>query len=311
MAGYRRQRRPGPGFGGVWRRGRGTISSAVAMILRLFTLATGSWLRLAGAQRRRLRIGPVSLAYSRLGRTGGEPWVLLHGMGSVGASWFPVMRALRRDCRLLVPELSALGGSAVPGGALGIRQGAEAAARLIEAELPGRPVTVAGLSLGGWMAVHLARDRPDLVSRLVLIDAGGYRNQDWESIQSLVTLGDLAGVDRLYRALFVRVPWALRRSRRAFLAAYTSDSVKSVLAGTTEHDAFDERDLARIAQPTAVIWGERDGLFPLATGRAIAAALPRATLTVLPGCGHAVHWECPGGLVAALREFRRASPLPR
>lgn len=275
------------------------------MLVRLLSLASRLGLRLAGATRHRLRLGEVTLSYARAGRRDGEPWVLLHGLGSVGVSWSPVVRALRRECRLLVPEMSALGGSQAPGDALGIQDGAQAVARLIETELGGRPATVAGLSLGGWMAVRLALARPELVARLVLIDAGGYRDQDWEKIQYLVTVDDMAGVDRIYRALFVRVPWSFRRGRKTFLEAYTSPSVRTVLENTREEDTYDDRDLARLDMPAAVIWGEHDGIFPLATGRAMAAALPQGRLEVLPDCGHGVHWECPAALVAALQRFRR------
>ncbi|MGH9362772.1 MAG: alpha/beta fold hydrolase, partial [Thermoanaerobaculia bacterium] len=186
-----------------------------------------------------------------------------------------------------------------------VQDGAKMVARLIEAEFGRRPVTVAGLSLGGWMAVRLALARPELVARLVLIDAGGYREQDWEKIQYLVTVRDLPGVDRLYRALFVRVPWAFRHGRQGFLRAYTSPSVRTILEQTREEDTYDDQDLARIDVPAAVVWGEHDGIFPLATGRAMAAALPQARLQVLPGCGHGVHWECPRALVEAIQEFRR------
>ncbi|MEA2599189.1 MAG: hypothetical protein QOF89_181 [Acidobacteriota bacterium] len=276
-------------------------------LLRLLTLANGLWLRLLGARRRSLRCGEVTLAYTVVGRPDGEPWLLLHGLGSVGAGWSPVMRALRRDCRLVIPELTALGGTRAPNDCLGMRQAAEVLARLIETELGGRPVTLVGLSLGGWMAVRLALARPDLVARLVLIDAGGYRDQDWERIESQVRVDDLAGVDRLYPALFTRVPWIMRISRAAFLKAYTSAAVRNTLEGLCEADTFKAADLARLRMPTALIWGENDGLFHLETARAMAAAIPRARLDVLPGCGHALHLECPRALVAALQRFRRAN----
>jgi pimeloyl-ACP methyl ester carboxylesterase len=278
------------------------------VLVRLLSLATRLGLFLNGARRRRLRLdGGVVLSYARLGPRDGEPWVLVHGLGSLGISWAPVLRALRRECRLLVPEMSALGGTRAPGDALGVEEGARAVASLIEAELGPRPVTVAGLSLGGWMAVRLALARPDLVARLVLIDAGGYREQDWETIRSLVTVHDLAGVDRLYRALFVRVPWSFRRGRKAFHKAYTSPSVRTILERTREEETYGDGELATIGVPAAVIWGERDGIFPPATGEAMAAALPRAWLRVLPGCGHGVHWECPRALVSAIQDFRRAT----
>jgi len=278
------------------------------MLLRLFSLATTFFLVLVGARRRRHKVdGRISIAYTVLGPRDGEPWLLLHGLGSVGSSWIPVMSALRRDCRQVVPELSTLGGTRAPGGGLAIRQAAEVLARLVEKELGNRPVTVCGLSLGGWMGVRLALARPDLVSRLVIIDGAGYLHQDWNQVERLVTVSDIPSVERLYRALFVRTPWILRHSKGAFLKAYTSQGVKSILRGTEESDAFSPADLARLDIPVAVIWGEKDGLFPLATARAMAEALPQATLTVLPDCGHAVHWECPDRLIEALEHFRRTT----
>src|SRR5689334_3670077 len=177
------------------------------MLLRLYAQATRLSLRLMGAKRKVLEDGPVSLVYYILGPADGEPWVLLHGLGAVAATWLPVMRALSGDCRVLVPELSLLGGTRGPRAGLGVLQGAWRVARLIEKELRGRSANVAGISLGGWTAVRLALRRPDLVSRLVLIDAGGYRDQDWDEVEALVRVKDLEGVDRLYKALFGHVPW--------------------------------------------------------------------------------------------------------
>lgn len=273
------------------------------MLARLFLFFTALYLRLLGARRARLEEGGVSLVYHEIGPPDGEPWVFLHGLGSVAAGWGPVMWALRRDCRVLVPELSALGGTRCPGDGLGVARAVEILARLLQERL-GRPATVAGLSLGGWVAVRLALAHPELVSRLVLIDAGGYRDQDWERIESLVDVEDMAGVDRLYPALFGRVPWLMRISRSGFLRAYTSPSVKNVLAGLGEADTYDGADLARLRLPVELIWGERDGLFTVETARAMAAALPDARLQVLPGRGHALHLECPGELVAALQRVR-------
>lgn len=298
-----------------------------AMLLRLWAYATAAFLMLAGARRRRYRDGDISLVYyciaPRRRRTGGgaaaEPWLLLHGLGSFAVTWYVVLRALRRNCQLVVPELSALGGTRAPGGALNVEQGARLAARLIELELGGGgggdqrrpPVTVAGLSLGGWMAVRLAITRPDLVGRLVLIDAAGYRDQDWKRIAGLVRVEDLAGVDRLYGALFRTTPGFMRRARRGFLRAYTSPGVRHVLHALRERDAYAAADLARLPMPVALVWGEHDGLFRLETARAMAAAIPGAHLQVLGNCGHAVHMECPRDLIAALERVRRELPPVR
>lgn len=275
------------------------------MLLYLFTLATHFWLTCVGARRQRLQVGEVSLVYYSLGPRNGEPWVLLHGLGSVAATWGEVLFRLRRDCRLIVPELSIFGGSKIPGGGLNVRNGVEVISALIEKEFGGRPVTVAGLSLGGWLAVRLGLQRPDLVGRLVLVNSGGYREQDWDTIESLVRVENMEGVDRLYGALFARTPWVMRLSRAGFLQAYTSPAVTGILESISEEDTFTDNDLRQLRMPTALIWGEHDGLFRVDCARAMAEALPDATLEVLKGCGHAIHLECPDRLAEAMQRARR------
>jgi pimeloyl-ACP methyl ester carboxylesterase len=277
------------------------------MLLRLARPLVAFYLRLLGARRHVLEAGPVSLVYYAIGPAEGEPWLVLHGLGSIAASWSPVMRRLRRGCRLLVPELSALGGTVCPDDGFGIAGAVEILGALLDREAGGRPVTLLGLSLGGWMAVRLALAQPERIARLALVDIAGYHDQDWERIRSLVEVRDLAGVDRLYKALFVETPWLMSLSRATFLNVYTSRAVRNVLAGLTEADTFDDADLGTLGMPAVVIWAEEDGLFTVKTGRAIAAALPRARLEIVPHCGHAIHMERPRALNAALQRFRHAT----
>ncbi len=274
------------------------------MLARLLTLGTAARLRLAGARPFRHRVGDVSLKVYRAGPEDGEPWVLLHGLGSTALSWVAAFPALRSECLLLAPELSALGGTRAPGEGLDVREGAAAVADLIEREVPGGRANVAGISLGGWTAVRLALARPDLVERLLLVDPAGYMHQDWRRIRELVEVETLDDVRRLYDQLFARTPWALRIGRRGFLAAYRSPAVRRVLKALRPADAYGDSDLARLAMPVGLVWGEHDGLFQIEAGRAMAAVLPDAELIVLPGCGHSVHWECPRALLEAFASFR-------
>jgi pimeloyl-ACP methyl ester carboxylesterase len=282
-----------------------------AMVLRLFRAAKGVALRLRGARAERVAAGPAKLLVYRLGPPDGEPWVLLHGLASTALAWQALLPSLGRDCRVLVPELSALGGSDVPGGGLAVADGVEAVAALIEREFGGRPVTVGGNSLGAWIAVRLALARPDLVDGLLLVAAAGYRNQDWERIRELVTVEGTADIEALLPALFARVPPALHLARRTFRVAYSSPAVTSALAKLREGDAFGDEELAGIEVPAALVWGEEDGIFHLAAARRMAAALPRATLYPLAGCAHALHWERPEALVAAVEDFRRTRGVER
>src|SRR5262249_41485315 len=64
--------------------------SSTVMAFRLAIILTALYLRLLGARRRVLADGPVSLVYYVMGPEDGEPWVMLHGLGSIAATWGPV-----------------------------------------------------------------------------------------------------------------------------------------------------------------------------------------------------------------------------
>jgi len=279
------------------------------MFARLVAAATAAGVRVRGLRASTVEIDGWRLRVWRGGPADGEPWLLLHGMGATSATYLPLLSYLLADCRVVVPELSANGGTRGPRAALGVREGERVVARLLELEFPDRAPTVCGVSLGGWIAVRLAAAQPQRIARLVLVVPGGYRDQDWRRIESMVKVSRPEEIGAMWRAMFVRPPWFLRLGRPFLYRLYSTPTVRDVLATVREEDAFDERDLARLAMPVALVWGERDELFRPEVGARMAAVLPRATLTVVPGAGHAVQWERPAAFLDAVRRFRRDFPL--
>ncbi|MBI4995933.1 MAG: alpha/beta hydrolase [Rhodocyclales bacterium] len=61
--------------------------------------------------------------------------------------------------------------------------------------------------------------------------------------------------------------------------------------------------LAGVATPVLLIAGSHDRMTPLKASRALAAALPVARLTVIPGSGHALMAEAPDAVLDSLKEF--------
>lgn len=279
-------------------------------MFRLYRFGAHAALRAAGARSFRFRSSGHELTVWEMGVRGGEPWMLLHGLGAMAAGWLPLARALKRECRMVVPELSMLGGSRVADGGLAVGDGLPVLAELLEQRFPGQPATLAGNSLGGWMALRLALAHPHLVRRLVLVAPGGFREQDWERIEQLLRIHDSEGAARVVSAMFLKPPLPRPLMARAFRAAFTSPAVVGPLGKLCEADALGEEDLARIEAPVALVWGERDGVFEVETADRMAAALPRAHVYRLPAA-HVVQWDRPGHLVAAVRDFRaRTRPRP-
>jgi pimeloyl-ACP methyl ester carboxylesterase len=61
--------------------------------------------------------------------------------------------------------------------------------------------------------------------------------------------------------------------------------------------------LRRLTMPTLLLWGDKDGMIPATNAQDYLAALPDATLVVLPGIGHVPQEEAPRETIAPLRAF--------
>ncbi|MGW0875006.1 alpha/beta fold hydrolase [Streptomyces sp. NPDC002740] len=98
------------------------------------------------------------------------PLVLIHGSGSAGGSWSPVVPALAGRHHVIRVDLPGHGHSP-PAPSYDVPEQAGRLAAALD-ELGLRPVTVVGHSSGGYIATALAEQRPDLVGSLVLISSG-------------------------------------------------------------------------------------------------------------------------------------------
>jgi len=239
-------------------------------------------------------------------RSGGAPpLVLLHGIGADHGEWALSLAMLARKRRVLAFDLLGHGKSDKPAGSgvvYRVRFLAEAIRGGIEA-LPDAPerVDLLGHSLGGAVALDVVRRHPRLVRRLVLVDALGLpvaRSIDPLAASLSFVPGTYEDSRRLLAtsvnnrflahplvALAAAVYKGRRRNRPQLLRL-----VASLAAG---EDAVSLRDLARIPHETLVLWGDRDRIFPLTAGRAIARAIPNARLEVMPRCGHVPPTERP------------------
>ena len=280
------------------------------MLTRAFELATATALTARGLKAATVRTADGwNVKCWRGGNPAGEPWLLLHGLGATAATYLPLLPQLQTDCHLLLPELSALGGTLGPEPAFGIPQATRALSELIEQQFPDRQVTICGISLGGWIAVRLALARPDLVARLLLVVPGGYREQDWERIGRMVRVETYRDSAAIWRALFAHPPLLLRLGRPLLYLAYRSEAVRAALGTLREEDAFGDAELARLKMPVGLVWGAEDRLFLREAGERMARALPNGRFVAIAEAGHGVQWERPRKFLEAVEAFRRERPL--
>jgi pimeloyl-ACP methyl ester carboxylesterase len=216
-----------------------------------------------------------------------SPVVLVHGLGTSEAWWSRTVPVLAARYRVLAVDLVGFGRSAGQPVRLDAAADQLAAwAAAIELER----ATFVGHSMGGLVVADLAARRPDLVERLVLVDAAGL------AVSQRVTrhlLNVLRGGPHLPpRAYPVAVGCVLRCGPLAIARA-----AHQILASDLE-----ER-IRRVQAPTLVVWGARDRLLPPSFGRRLAATIPGAAFVELEHAGHSPMWEQPAEFERTLEAF--------
>jgi len=273
----------------------------------------------------------------------------LHGTGSSLHTWDGWVDRLAGDYRVVRLDM--------PGfGLTGPRERRHTVAGLVQSvatlctELGLERVTVAGNSLGGGVAWRLAVARPDLVSRLVLVDPGGatllsyiarhYRTLGTDVLTRYATpriavrmllrdaYGDRSKVTprlvRRYYDLLLR-----RGNRRAVIelaSNYREDHFPesrplptpggAVLPSTCDPapSVLDGYDISEVSVPTLFQWGAEDTWLPEPFGRDLAERVKGSRFVTYDGVGHVPMEETPGrtaaDVAAFLRETRPAAVRP-
>jgi pimeloyl-ACP methyl ester carboxylesterase len=76
------------------------------------------------------------------------------------------------------------------------------------------------------------------------------------------------------------------------------------------YDPLAEADIAKVATPTLILWGEEDRVIPVEAGKWLAQTLPNNRLVIYPKIGHLPHEEAPDATLADLQPWlaEHASP---
>jgi pimeloyl-ACP methyl ester carboxylesterase len=217
-----------------------------------------------------------------------QPVVLLPGLLLDARLWQPQTEALASHIEHWVGDLTR-------------DDSIQAMAGRVLAEVPFPKFALAGLSMGGYVALEVMRQAPKRVERLALLDtqAPPETPQARERRLALMRLaeeGKFTLVAERLLALELYAPHlddvGLVASRKAMALAVGKDGFLRQEKAIMERP--DSRPgLADIGCPTLVLCGEQDQLTPPDRHREIAAAIKGSTLVVVPACGHLSTLEKP------------------
>jgi pimeloyl-ACP methyl ester carboxylesterase len=261
-----------------------------------------------GVKSEYVEAGGYRLHYFEAGRPEGAPLLLVHGLGARGEDWKAMIPAMAKNgFHVYAPDLPGYGRSSKPADA-SYSIAMEVAAVVAFAQAVHLPRSdVGGWSMGGWIAMKLALDHPEMVDRLVVYDSAGiYFPANFGP--ELFVPGDAPGVTRLMKILSPHpgpMPEFVMRAVLRKIARNGWVVQRSMASMTSGRDLLDFR-LHDIRQPTLVVWGSDDELIPLSVGKKIHEAIPGSSLAVIDGCGHLAPLECSGPVAEATEKFLRA-----
>ncbi len=188
-----------------------------------------------------------------------------------------------------------------------------AIAALILAEAPPR-FALAGLSMGGYVAMEILRTAPERVERLCLLDTQARADgpEARETRLQQISIAERGGFAKIAAIQFPRLvaPARLADAALAEIVRRMADDtgaeafVRQQKAIMTRIDS--RPSLARVTCPVTVIVGTEDQLTPPPLAREMADLVPGARLVEIPGAGHLSTLEAPDAVNAAMRGWLEA-----
>ncbi len=258
----------------------------------------------------------------------GAPLVLLHGIWEGWHSWSPVLDRLSAEREVLAVTLpDHLGSPPLPAGTA---PSIEAWVDAVEAELDAAGFEcpdIAGNSLGGWMALELAK-RGRARTVVGVAPAGMFTEDEWQAFAK-----QSRSAHRQVRMMKPLAQWLVRtdRGKRVLMADNCADPTRiptveaqrllagfafcdvpgqlADLAANTRPDGSVGRveGLGQVSCPVRILHPSGDRIFSREHAERFLAELPNAELRELPDCGHTAMFDHPELVAAEILRFTSAS----
>ncbi|UUU32510.1 alpha/beta hydrolase [Streptomyces sp. CA-210063] len=253
------------------------------------------------------------LAYEDKGKADSSPslplpLVLIHGHPFDRTMWHPQITAFATSRRVIAPDLRGYGESPVVPGITPLSTFAEDIATLLD-DLGVTDFALAGLSMGGQIAMECYRQFPHRVRALILADTfpaaetpEGKRTRNTMA-DRLLHEGMTGYADEvLYKMVAPYANAEVAAHVHRMMTATDPEGAAAALRGRAERP--DYRDLLiTVTVPTLVIVGADDEYTPVTDAEAMHAALPDSTLQVIPDAAHLPNLERPAEFNKALADF--------
>lgn len=239
----------------------------------------------------------------------GEPLVFIHGFPLDGRMWDRQVSALERAYQTIAVDLPGFGASEPSADTMTMEAYADVVNAVLDQLEVRSPVTLCGLSMGGYVAFAFYRKYADRVARLILCDTKAVadtnekQRERRETAEKVLDQGTAFLAASMIPKLVAPgasgevVSEAEEMARRA-----SPQGVAAALKGMAAREDATEL-LSRITVPTLVICGKADTVSPVEEMRGIAGAIGGARFEAIPSAGHLAPMENAEVVNRVIREF--------
>ncbi|MEO9819480.1 MAG: alpha/beta fold hydrolase [Yoonia sp.] len=237
----------------------------------------------------------------------GPTLLMVHGMADDRHSFVGTAGELTGTYRVILPDLLGHGSNAPDSGLDYSIVGQRDFLARIAAALELDHFFLAGNSMGGHVSAAFTLENPNMVDRLVLVNAAGLVVDDTVVYGGF---GDEIETEEQFDALMARVlynpPSVPGPIKRHLIETTNSrvDFINGLAVAVREgpqHDLLDQ--ISAIDTPTLVLWGEEDVVVPMGVAETYAECIPNARLVLLPEAGHSPQMEAPVRVASAIKAF--------
>jgi pimeloyl-ACP methyl ester carboxylesterase len=244
----------------------------------------------------------------------GMPVLLMHGFPFSSRMWKPQLSSLAASGHLLAPDLPGFGESPAEPPPHSVEQYAEDCLSVLDALDILEPVVVGGLSMGGYIALAIARLFPERLRGLMLLStragadsAEGKANRD-KSIAQVKESGPAPIADGMYPKFLAPANYNEQPAVAAELKEIMKDVTRrGVMAALTAmRDRPDSTSfLPSIQVPTLIVHGQEDNVIPHSEAEVMAKAIPNSELHLIAKAGHLPNLEQPAEFDRIVSNFLR------
>jgi len=242
--------------------------------------------------------------------------LLIHGFGADSRNWVRFANELEGDYRFVIPDLPGHGATEPRTTDMnyGISEQAMRLFALLDA-MQVEHVHVAGNSMGGAIAIEMARRQPQRLRSLGLVDSAGITLQTPEFLNALEQSDSNPLIPHTAEEFHTTLDWATERSVGIPDFAITLMGEEKAANADVAEKVWQDinldpamrlkgRDvLPRIKTPTLILWGREDALLSLENVKVFQRELPNNRAVILEGVGHVPMAEVPEESAEAFRAF--------